>query len=121
MRLEKVTIYHNPRCSKSRQAVELLKKQNLELDIVEYLKTIPTQDTILKIIKSLDTPIEEIIRQNEEDFKNLKLEIKDLSKSELATIIANNIKILQRPIVIMNDKAIIARPIENLTRLLQND
>jgi len=121
MNYQQITIYHNPRCSKSRQAVEFLNQHNFEVNIIEYLKTIPTKETILGIINSLDTPIEQIIRQNEEDFKNLKLQIKDLSKSELASIISENIKILQRPIVVINDKAIIARPIENLTKLITND
>ena len=118
---KRVTIYHNPRCSKSRQAVEFLNQHNLEINIIEYLKTIPNKETILDIINSLEVPIDEIIRQNEEDFKILKIKITDLSKSELASIIADNIKILQRPIVIIDDKAIIARPIENLTKFFTND
>lgn len=116
----KLTIYHNPNCSKSRNTLSLIKEQGIEPQVILYLKNILSAEDILNISKSLNTPVKNIIRKNEQDY----LEATDLPMSEkddeLSIWLAKNCKLMQRPIVINNSngKAIIGRPPENLYKIL---
>jgi|TARA_B110000438_G_scaffold158517_1_gene151764 arsenate reductase len=116
----KLTIYHNPNCSKSRNTLSLIKEQGIEPQVILYLKNILSAEDILNISKSLNTPVKNIIRKNEEDY----LEATDLpvteKDDELSIWLAKNSKLMQRPIVINNSngKAIIGRPPENLFEIL---
>ena len=116
----KLTIYHNPNCSKSRNTLSLIKEQGIEPQVILYLKNTLSAEDILNISKSLNTPVKNIIRKNEEDY----LEATDLpvteKDDELSIWLAKNSKLMQRPIVVNNSngKAIIGRPPENLFEIL---
>ena len=110
-------IYHNPRCSKSRQGLQILKDSSLDFEIVEYLKKAPTVNELKNILKLLNfTPIQ-LVRKNEaiwkENYKN-----KSLSDEEIIKAMCENPKLIERPIVIKGDKAVIGRPPEAIANLL---
>lgn len=113
--MTKWILYHNPKCSKSREALSLLQSRKLELQIIEYLKDSPTEEQILELIKILDGPISALVRVKEEEYQNLKFDTD--SPSEIAKYLAKYPKLMERPIVIKGNRAIIARPIENLEKL----
>src|SRR5882724_4385953 len=104
-------IYHNPRCSKSRQALELLRHHGIEPVVIEYLKTPPDAKTL----RSLGLPAREIIRDNEDEYATLNLAGK--SDTELFDAIAKHPILLQRPIVVHVKRAIVARPPERVNEL----
>ena len=110
-------IYHNPRCSKSRQTLELLQKNtNEKIEIVEYLNNIPTEKELTEIIKLLKIKPEELIRKGEDVYKE-KFKGKTLKDSEWIKAMVENPKLIERPIVISEKKAIIGRPPEKVLDL----
>ena len=110
-------IYHNPRCSKSRQTLELLQKNTHEkIEIVEYLNHIPTEKELTEIIKLLKIKPEELIRKGEDVYKE-KFKGKTLKDSEWIKAMVENPKLIERPIVISEKKAIIGRPPEKVLDL----
>ena len=111
-----ITLYHNPRCSKSRQALQLLKDANEEVTIVEYLKEIPTIEELKKILKMLDIPANKLVRTNEAVWKD-NFKGKDLTEEQLIKAMINNPKLIERPIAIKNGKAVIGRPPESVLSL----
>lgn len=111
-----ITLYHNPRCSKSRQALQLLKDANEEVTIVEYLKEIPTIEELKKILKMLDIPANKLVRTNEAVWKD-NFKGKDLTEEQLIKAMINNPKLIERPIAIKNGKAVIGRPPESILSL----
>ena len=115
--MSKVTIYYNPRCSKCRQSLELVKKQTTNIMIIEYLGSPPTPGQLTHII-SLGIQAKDLIRTNEDEWKQLALDIDSCSNEELINAITNHPKIMQRPIVLANGKAIIARPPEKAMEIL---
>lgn len=110
------TLYHNPRCSKSRQALQLLKDANEEVTIVEYLKTIPTKNELIEILKMLNISAKELIRTNEAVWKE-KYKGKVLTEKQLIEAMIDNPKLIERPIAIKNGKAAIGRPPEQVLAL----
>ena len=116
-----LTIYHNPRCSKSRQTLELLKESGIEIVIVEYLKNTPNADQIVLMAGLLDVPVAELLRRGEDEFKNAT-DLPDLGDdAALAAWIESNPKTLERPIVVddENNRAVVGRPPENVLTLIQ--
>lgn len=109
-----IKIYHNPRCTKSRQTLELLHSKGIEPQVILYLETPPTKSEIKEILTKLKLSVQEIIRKNEEEFKA----VKNLSDEELITAITKTPKLLERPIVINGSKAAIGRPPENVLKIL---
>ena len=110
-------IYHNPRCSKSRQGLAILEESGQKFEVVEYLKTIPTKEELSEIIKKLNiTPID-LIRKNEADWKE-NFKGKELSDDQIIQAMVDFPKLIERPIVIKNDKAVIGRPPENISSIL---
>ena len=111
-------IYHNSRCRKSREALEILRTKNIEFEIIEYLKDNLTRNQLKDLIKKLGIEPINLVRKNEqiwkENFKNKKL-----TSDEIIQILSDNPKLIERPIVELNDKAIIGRPPENIIILLQ--
>ncbi|AJC20366.1 arsenate reductase (glutaredoxin) [Pandoraea pulmonicola] len=109
-----ITVYHNPRCSKSREALALVEGSPSvgggDLQIIEYLKTPPTLADLKRLHKLLDVPVREMIRSNETEYTELGLNDPSLTDGELLAAIAKHPKLLQRPIVVNGDKAVIARP-----------
>lgn len=116
--MDKIKILHNPRCSKSRQGLQYLKKKNLDVEIVDYVKQGIDAAELAKIIAMSDQPLDAFIRKNEQEYKELGLKDKQLTAHEFAQIASKHPKLLQRPIVIRDGKAVVARPIEKIDALL---
>jgi arsenate reductase len=110
-------IYHNPRCSKSRQTLNIIKENGHDVDIVEYLKTPPTEEELHEILQDLNLPIEYLIRKGEEIYKT-EYKGKELSDDEWIKALVEHPKMLERPIVVKDGKAILGRPPENVQKLL---
>ena len=113
-----VTIWHNPRCGKSRQTLELLRKKGVEPAIREYLKQPPGKAEVEKLIDLVGGDPTNLIRDGEAEFKALKKKA-DLSKADIAKAIAAHPILLQRPIVVAGKKAAIGRPPEAVLPLLK--
>lgn len=117
-----VTIYHSPRCSKSRQTLQLLEQQNINPDVVEYLNTPPDADTLDNLLTLLGMEPRELMRKKEAEYKVLNLDDESLSRDELIAAMVANPKLIERPIVITgsgkNRKAAIGRPPESVLDIL---
>jgi arsenate reductase len=113
-----VTIYHNPRCSKSRQTLEILNQKNVDLEIIEYLKTPPDSETLKQILSYLDIPARELLRIGESAYKDAGLDDTSLSEDDLITAMVEHPILIERPIVISNGKATIGRPPESVLDIL---
>lgn len=114
-----VTIYHNPRCSKSRQTLQLLEAQNITPDIIEYMKEPPDKETIQQISLLLGIPMRDLLRTNEQVYKDAGLDDTDLTDEDLLEALSECPSLLQRPIVIVdNKKAAIGRPPESVLEIL---
>lgn len=112
-----VTIYHNPRCSKSRQTLALLEERDLKLNIVPYLETPPDRNTLQGIIKKLGVTGIDIVRTGEDEYKASGL-TKDSDDNEVIEAILKAPKLLQRPIVVSGDHARVGRPPECVLEIL---
>ena len=116
--MSKVEIYHNPRCSKSRKTLELLKDKGLEPEVIEYLKTPPAAKTLEKLLDQLGmTPIE-LMRTRESIFKELKLGGGDVSDEQLVGAMVAHPVLIERPIVVSGGKARLGRPPEQVLEIL---
>ena len=112
-------IYHNPRCTTSCKTLELLKSMGENPEIVEYLKNPPSTDEIMELVKFLKIRPIELIRQKENIFiENYK--DKNFTDEEWITILAQNPKLIQRPIVVCGSKAVLGRPPQNVLKLFEN-
>ena len=116
--MENIKIWHNPRCSKSRNAVTLLEEKGMDPEIVKYLDTPPSREEIVAMLKMLGISARELMRTKESIYKELNLkEVADEEK--LIDALAENPKLIERPIVIKDGKAAIGRPIEKIVELLE--
>lgn len=110
-------IYHNPRCSKSRQGLQILENSTIPFEIINYLKTPVSESELKEVIKLLNIAPIDLVRKNEaiwkENFKG-----KELSDSEIILVMVANPKLIERPIVINNGKAVIGRPPEIIKTIL---
>ncbi len=109
-----IKIYHNPRCSKSRQTLALLEENSDDIEIVEYLKTTPTTKELDDICKKLGLEPQELMRKKEAIYKELNLGQRELSRKEALQVMVENPKLIERPIVIAGNQAVIGRPPENV-------
>ena len=112
------TIFHNPRCSKSRQALGLLQEQGIEPEVVEYLKTPLSTQTLQNLCQKLGVNVVDMMRTKERDFKELGLGDRGVTDDELLQAMTQNPILLERPIVVCGDKAVIGRPPENVLELI---
>ncbi len=111
-------IYHNPRCSKSRQTLQLIKDADAEVEIIDYLKTPPTEDELREILTKLNLPVEYLIRKSEAIYKT-EFKGKELSEDEWIKALVKNPKLIERPIVVNEEgDVILGRPPENVGRFL---
>jgi arsenate reductase len=110
----KITIYHNPKCSKSRKALEIIKSKNIEPIIILYLLNKLSKAEINNLLSKLGLSIRDILRTGEDEYKKNNLKNENLSDDELIEFLIKFPKLLQRPIVIKNNKAVIGRPPENI-------
>ena len=113
-----VTIYHNPRCSKSRATLQWLEAKGLKPKIVEYLKTPPSAAELKSIIKKLGLKPRDLIRKGEPLYAELGLEDRDLSDDRLIALMAKHPILIERPIVVSGGKAAIGRPPEKVLEIL---
>ncbi len=114
-----LTIYHNPRCSKSRNTLKLIEASGVPFEVVKYLDNPPDVDTLLDIYKKLGEPVTFMLRPKEAQFKALELNLNDeRTHEEWLKIVHEHPILLERPIVVSEDKAIIGRPPENVQALL---
>ncbi len=112
-----VTIYHNPRCSKSREALQLLQEKSVQPQIIEYLKNPPSVVELKNIIKLLGILAIDLVRKKEDAYKESGLN-NSSSDAEVIKILAKNPVLIERPIVISGNKAAIGRPTENILKVL---
>ncbi|MGZ8238451.1 MAG: arsenate reductase (glutaredoxin) [Methylobacter sp.] len=113
-----VKIYHNPRCGKSRQTLQLLKDQGIEPEVIEYLKTPPSPQELDDILQKLDMEPRELMRKKEAEYKAAGLDDASLDRHALIQGMVNNPILIERPIVIANGKAAIGRPPETVLAIL---
>jgi arsenate reductase len=114
-----ITIWHNPRCGKSRQTLELLRKKGVEPEIREYLKQPPSKAEVEKLIEMLGGNAGDLLRDGEPEFKALKKKKADLARADIAKAIAAHPILLQRPVVVAGKRAAIGRPPEAVLPLLK--
>ena len=115
-----ITIYHNPRCSKSRLTLELIEQAGVTPEIVKYLDTPPSAERIQELAKTIGVPVADLLRRGEDDFRNAD-DLPDLDDdAALAAWVSRHPRALQRPIVIDDERAIavVGRPPENVSALL---
>ena len=111
-----MTIYHNPRCSKSRATLELLRERGIKPVVIEYLKTPPTAAELHRLLGQLELRARDLIRTNEEEYEAIK--DLDLDEGGLIAAMVKHPKLIQRPIVVANNRAAIGRPPENVLEIL---
>ncbi len=115
--MDKVIIWHNPRCRKSREGLNYLREKGIEPVIYEYLKEGIAANELADLIRRSGLPVEAFIRTNEKPYRELGLRGRSLSPEEFARIAANHPKLLQRPIVIYRDRVVLARPASEIDKL----
>jgi len=113
-----LTIYHNPRCSKSRQTLALLKERGLDPDIVLYLEQAPSRATLKSIIKALGVEPRQLMRKGEALYRELGLGDEQLTTDQLVEAMSENPILIERPIVTKNGKAALGRPPESVLAIL---
>lgn len=113
-----VTIYHNPRCSKSRQTLALLEEQGIEPSVIKYLETPPSEAQLQEVLTLLALTPRQLMRIKEAEYKALGLDNESLSNDELIAAMIATPKLIERPIVLANGKAAIGRPPENVLAIL---
>ncbi|MDX9682646.1 arsenate reductase (glutaredoxin) [Pseudomonas protegens] len=113
-----LTLYHNPRCSKSRGALELLEQRGLAPTVVRYLETPLDAAQLRGLLAKLGLSARQLLRTGEDEYKTLNLADPSLSEEQLVAAIAQHPKLMERPILEAGDKAIIGRPPENVLEIL---
>lgn len=111
------TIYHNPRCRKSRETLELIMHQCKEVHIIDYLKTPPDEKELRALLKKLNMKAEDLVRKGEAVYKE-KFKNKSLGEDEWIKAMVKNPILIERPIVVAGEQAVIGRPPENALKLL---
>lgn len=112
------TIYHNPRCSKSRATLELLNEKGLEVKVVKYLDTPPNKVALEEILTMLNLEPRDLMRKGEQEYKDNNLSDENLTRNELIDAMLKFPRLIERPIVIKDGKAAIGRPIEKVIDIL---
>ncbi len=113
-----IEIYHNPRCSKSRQTLQLLQDRGVTPQVVEYLKTPPDRATLKRILKMLGLEPRQLMRTKEKEYKEQGLDNPALTRDQLIDAMIATPKLIERPIVIKNGKAALGRPPEKVLEIL---
>jgi len=115
---DSTTIYHNPRCSKSRATLELLNEKGLDITIVKYLDAPPNKASLEEILTMLGIEPRDLMRKGEQEYKDNNLADENLSRDELVDAMLKFPRLIERPIVIKDGKAAIGRPIEKVIDIL---
>ena len=113
-----IILYHNPRCSKSRQTLALIEDRGIKPTIVEYLKTPPNHQQLDSILRGLELEPRELMRTKEAEYKELGLADSALSRDQLIEAMIANPKLIERPILVVGDQIVVGRPPENALTIL---
>ncbi len=116
--MKKLQIYHNPRCSKSRAGLALLEEQGIEAEVIKYLDTPPTAEALTALLKKLDMKPRELMRTKEAIYKDLGLK-NATGEQVLIKAMATYPVLIERPIVVRGDRAVVGRPLGNIETLLK--
>jgi arsenate reductase len=116
--MSEYTIYHNPRCSKSRQTLQLLQQHGIEPEVRLYLQQAPGADEIRELLGKLGIEARGLLRRGESEYKEQQLASPALSDSELVAAMAQTPKLIERPVVVRGDRAVLGRPPENVLNLI---
>lgn len=114
----KPVIYHNPRCSKSREALALLEAEGVELDVVKYLETPPDSATLRELLKKLGVGPRDLMRTGEAEYRELGLDDDSLSETALVSAMVAHPKLIERPVFVNGERAVIGRPPEKVLEIL---
>lgn len=115
---QSIRIYHNPRCSKSCQTLELIRQQGIEPEVIEYLKTPPSKSELKNILSKLNMQPRQLMRTKEAEYKDNNLDSEELSNEQLIDAMVKIPKLIERPIVINDEKVALGRPPENALEIL---
>lgn len=113
-----VLIYHNPRCSKSRQTLKLLEDNGIQPEVRLYLENPPSAAELKKLLKALDLPARDLLRKGEAEYKELGLADTSLSEAKLIAAMVEHPRLMERPVVVRDGKAVLGRPPENALALV---
>ncbi|MBF7729386.1 arsenate reductase (glutaredoxin) [Pseudomonas sp. N040] len=116
--MTELTFYHNPRCSKSRSALELIESRGLQPRIVRYLETPPSAAELRELLHKLGISARQLLRSGEDEYKALNLADSTLSEAALLDAMLSHPKLMERPILVAGDRAVIGRPPEKVLELL---
>lgn len=116
--MSELTLYHNPRCSKSRGALELLEARGLAPTVVRYLDTPPSAAELRELLAKLGMSARQLLRTGEEEYQTLGLADTSLSEEQLIEAMATHPRLIERPILIVGDKAVVGRPPEKVLEIL---
>jgi arsenate reductase len=115
---DSIKIYHNPRCSKSRLTLQLLHEHDLDAEVIEYLKTPPSKQQLREILEMLEMSPRQLMRTHEAEYKENHLDDESLSDEQLIDAMIKYPKLIERPIVVCNDRAAIGRPPETVLEIV---
>ena len=113
-----ISILHNPRCSKSRQALQILREKGVEPNIIEYLNTPPSEQAMDNILRLMGKEPREVMRRKEPEYREQELDNPDLTREQLIAAMVATPKLIERPIVVGNGKAALGRPPEDVLKVL---
>lgn len=114
-------LYHNPRCSKSRQALELLRERGVEPELVHYLEHPPSTEALQTLLQQLGMTPRALLRRGESEYKELGLADPALSDTQIIEALSRHPRLIERPIAVRGDRATVGRPPENVLALLADD
>jgi len=114
----RVTIYHNPRCSKSRQTLQLLHERGVDVQVIEYLKQPPSAAELERILKLLDLEPRELMRTREPEYRELGLDDPKLTRTQLIEAMVAHPRLIERPIVVHGSRAALGRPPERVLEIV---
>lgn len=117
-KLNKVTIYHNPRCRKSREGLKLLQDHGIEPKIIKYLEDPPSEQELDRLLRLMDMSPYDLLRKQEKEFKELNLKEQKENRQALIHAMVTHPRLIQRPIVVKGDQAVLGRPAENILDIL---
>ncbi|KJK00780.1 arsenate reductase [Pseudomonas sp. 21] len=116
--MSQISLFHNPRCSKSRGALELLEERGIQPEIIRYLETPPSAAELKALLGKLGIGARQLLRTGEDEYKELDLANPALGDDQLIAAMASHPKLIERPIFIVGDKAVIGRPPEKVLEIL---
>jgi arsenate reductase len=116
--MSEFTIYHNPRCSKSRQTLALLEEHEIVAEVVEYLENTPSEAELKSLVKKLGIGARQLLRKGEDAYKQNNLKDESFSDEQLIAAMHKFPKLIERPIVVKGDRAVLGRPPENVLDLI---